>query len=138
MKRLALIMLSIFLTIENSYGENLAPIVKTNTTDKVLFIEKGTEAPFKGYLFSEERTLEIRQELIELDSLRSIEPSYQKSIDIYKKNQDIYDYKVNVLLNENEKLARAVSVNRYDGYIGFGIGILVTSLAIYGAKQIIK
>lgn len=133
-----MITLSIFLTIENSYAENLAPIVKTDASSKVLFIQKGTEAPFSGYLFSEERTLEIRQELIELYSLRSIEPSYQKSIDIYKKNQDIYDYKVNVLLNENEKLARAVSVNRYDGYIGFAIGIVVTSLAIYGAKQIIK
>ena len=136
MQKLIVLTLLIFLMTENSYAVSTS--VSPLSGESVVLIEKGLPAPFKGYLFPEDKAQEIRKELIELDSLRAMESSYQKSIDIYKKNQDLYDYKTNVLLDQNEKLAKAVSSNKYDGYIGFAVGILVTGLSIWGAKEVLK
>jgi hypothetical protein len=108
----------------------------------VTFLEKGSPAPYTGYLFSEEKTLKIRKELIELDTLKLLETSYNKSIDLYKKNEDLQNTKVNLLLQQNDKLAEALVKSRerseWETRIWFGLGILVSGLAVYGAAQLGK
>ncbi len=126
----------------NCYAQQIAviaPIIASSDSD-VLYIDKGVETPFKGYLFPEAKALNFRKQLIELDTLKALETSYNKSIDLYKKNEDIYNYKVNVLLEQNDKLADAMYKAKdrgvWENRFWFGMGILVSGLAVYGASKL--
>jgi hypothetical protein len=133
------VMLCLFSMIGNNYALSAEKSVPTlpsviNTSSlQVLYIQKGTEAPFEGYLFPPDKALEFRKELIELDSLRSMQPSYEKSITLYQKNED-------VLLTQNQKLSEALSRTEAKGVwetrMYFILGIVVTGLAVYGAGRL--
>lgn len=132
MKKFLVTLLLTFSTIGNNcYAE-----------DSVVLLEKGSTAPFKGYLFPEAKALDLRKELIELDNLRLIEKSYLNSIELYKKNETVHNLKVNTLLEQNDKLAEALAKSRerseWENRIWFGLGILVSGLAVYGAGQLAK
>lgn len=133
-------MLLISLIAENSFGEVPAPILSGVPADKVILIEKGTEAPFKGYLFPEDKALKFRKDLIELDGLRELEKSYQKSLDLSISNEAKYNSKVNILLEQNDKLATALysskDRNSWENAGWFVLGILVTGTAFYGASRL--
>lgn len=139
MKKFLLVMCSISLISVNSYSEIIPSIISTNDKDVVL-LEKGTEAPFKGYLFPEHKVLKIRQELIELDNLKLIEKSYQRSIDLYKDNEEAMTFKVNALLEQNDKLSDALYKQKdrdsFETRLWFVLGMTVTGLAVYGAGQL--
>ncbi len=140
-KILALIMSLTFLTTGNNiaYAESVRPILVASDND-VVFIEKGVETPFKGYLFPEAKALTFRKQLIELDTLKALETSYNKSIDLYKKNEDIYNYKVNVLLEQNDRLSDALYKSKdrdtWSNRFWFALGIIVTSSSVYLATKL--
>ncbi len=108
--------------------------------DSVVLLEKGGTAPYKGYLFSEDKALKIRKELIELDGLRLIEQSYTRSIDLYKKNEEARVNQVQLLLDRNDKLAESLAKSHerseWENRIWFAMGIIVTGVAVYGAGQL--
>lgn len=140
MKKLTIAALLISLIIENSRAQTtISPIVSV-PADKVYLLEKGTEAPFKGYLFPEEKALNLRKELVELDGLKALEKSYLRSIDLYKLNEDRYNNKINILLEQNDKLSTSIinseKRSEWENRIWFIMGIGVTGLAVYGASQL--
>ena len=106
---------------------------------EVSYLSKGSPAPYDGYLFTQEKTQSVRTQLLEVDDLKAINLSYQRSVDLYKLNQDSYSKQVDILLSQNTKLTeslqKASGVTIYEKVGYFIAGILATGLAIYGAKQ---
>src|SRR5579863_563613 len=118
-----LIMSLIFsITGNNAFGEVPSP--------SVIIVNEGDRVPFDGYLFPPDKAILMKKELMELDELRQLADSYQKSIDDYKKNEDLYTFKVNALLNENDKLSNAMykqeDRSKWEQRMWFVAGIFVT------------
>lgn len=127
-----LVTLLISLTSVNSYCQVSSP--------DVVFLNKGSVTAFDGYLFPPAKAILMKKELLELDELRALAASYQKTIDDYAKNEDLENYKVNTLLEQNDKLSDALykkeDRSKYENWFWFGIGIVVTGLAVYGAGRL--
>lgn len=108
--------------------------------NKVVLIEKGQSAPYSGLLFPKEDANKIRVELLELQTLRLLNESYEKSFDLMQKNNDLFAKKESLLLDQNEKLSLALVESRQNNsiqkIIWFSLGILVTGISVYGAKKI--
>lgn len=103
--------------------------------DNVTLLDKGTPTPFKGYLFPEEDTRLLKAQLQELDNLRLMIESYNKSISLYKANEKEYTDKVNILLEQNDKLSKALYSSKdreeYSKITWFALGFLMTSVGVY-------
>lgn len=108
--------------------------------NKVVLIEKGQSAPYSGLLFPKEEANKIRVELLELQTLKLLNESYEKSFDLMQKNNDLFAKKESLLLDQNEKLSLALVESRQSNsiqkIIWFSLGILVTGISVYGAKKI--
>jgi hypothetical protein len=106
----------------------------TEAERQVILIEKEAPAPFKGYLFPEDKALKFRKELLELDTLKEMTTSYERSITLYKRNEDLHNYRVNQLMDQNDKLAKAVyqaqDRDSFENWVWFGFGMLAAGMAI--------
>lgn len=106
----------------------------TEAGEEVIILEKEAVAPFKGYLFPEDKALKLRKDLLQLDTYKSLNESYERSITLYKNNEDQFNYKVNVLIDQNDKLAKsayqAQDRNSWENWAWFGLGIIITSVGI--------
>ncbi len=110
--------------------------------DDVLPLKKGDITPKDGLLFPYDKANDIKRKLIELEDLKSINTSYQKSIDLYKNNQDLYSKQVTILLDQNKKLLdseQAISqLSTYEKIGYFALGVLATGSSFYVASQILN
>lgn len=108
--------------------------------DEVTLIDKGSPAPFKGYLFPEDKALKFKNELQELDRLKELVVSYDKSISLYKSNEELYNHKINVLLEQNNKLVDSIGKteerDKWENRLWFILGMTVTAIGVYGAGQL--
>lgn len=103
-------------------------------------INKGSAAPFTGILFPEKDAQDLRKELIELDTTKLLNESLQKSLSLEHDSFDHQQAKINLLLDQNDKLAERVykadSFSTWEKIGWFGLGILTTGLCFYGLKKI--
>jgi hypothetical protein len=128
--KIIVFILILLLSFRNAYGSD------------VTYIEKDVKAPYNGYLFSPEKTKEVRAGLLERDGLKTINESLESSMkslmNINRNNQE----KVDILLEKNDKLAKSLYEERqmsdFERLMWFGLGVVGTGLAIYGASQITK
>ncbi len=98
MKKLLKIMCCLSLMTGNNSNAQSPGSIISSSDNEVVLLEKGVESPFRGYLFPPDKALDFRKQLIELDNLKALESSYNKSIELYKKNEDVYNFKVNTML----------------------------------------
>lgn len=107
---------------------------------QVYYLIKNDIAPYDGILFPMKDALEIRKSLIEVEALKAVNESYEKSIQLYKKNEQLTDQKYNTLIDQNERLSTALVESRRSNdlqkILWFGLGVLATGFAVYGAKKI--
>lgn len=125
MKKLILLTLSISLiNINNCFALD----------QSVLLLEKDIPAPYKGYLFPEEKVLQLRKDLLQLDTYKSLLDSYDRSILLYQNNELILNKKINLLLTQNDVLVQsaynAQDRGNLENWIWFGLGMLVTGVGI--------
>lgn len=122
----------------------IASLSSSNTaraTDEAAeYIQKDAKAPYDGILLPIEKAVELRKNVIELQTLRAINESYKKSIQLYQESVQLNDQKYNVLLNETNNLSLALSdarkSNDLQRVIWFGLGVLASGFALYGAKKV--
>lgn len=117
----------------------LNPLVYAND---VVYLEQGKPSPYSGVLFPVEKANELRKMAIELETLRSINESYIKSIGLYQKTIQLHEEKYQLVYNQNERLSEALVESRrstdLQKIIWFGLGVLATGFAVYGAKKVIQ
>lgn len=114
--------------------------VKADTSPS--YLNKGDASPYAGLLFSVDDANSIRKQLIDLDTSKALNDSLNKSIDLYKNNETFYQQQKQVLLEQNDKLAKSLYEERqmtnWERAGFFVLGIAVTGLAFYGVKQLTK
>lgn len=113
-----------------------------NDTTSAVSIQKGTPAPFTGILLTEEAANQARRDAIERDGLVQITTSLEKTIQI----QDLQIRTVTegngLLEKQNKRLFDALQLDKsmvgYERAIWFGLGVVLSGAAVYGASKIIQ
>lgn len=108
--------------------------------EDVTFLNQGDKAPYTGYLFTESKTKEVRIQLLERDSYKALNDSYEKTNVWLKQNIDLKDQQITIVSQRNDDLAKALreekTANNWERIFYFAIGVLATSAAVYGVKKI--
>ncbi len=103
-------------------------------------LSKGTPAPYDGVLLDKERANSVKNELIEKDYLQRSNESLNKSINLYKDNENILNQKSDILLKQNTDLIKNLnesrSVSTWEKVGFFILGVAVTGAAVYGASRL--
>jgi len=91
-----------------------------------VYLDKGTPAPFFGYLLPEDTVITLRNNTLERD--------------MYKTESTLKDQQIQLLSTQNDNLSKTLestsSLNAWEK-IGFFVGgVLITGLAISGAHAI--
>lgn len=125
--------LLIFLTsVNNCYA---------GSTD-VVELQPDQLAPFHGLLFTIEKASEMKGQLLERDLYKELSNSQQHSIDLLKVNSDLSEKKVNILLEQNDKIAEnlrsAQGMTNLERFAFFALGVLATVGAGLTIKNITK
>lgn len=120
---------------------SLMVINNTNVfAQEAVMIKKDERAPFEGVLFPLDQANKMRYKLIECDIKIQLNESYERTVKLYKQNETYQDNKVNLLLKQNDELSKSLteskSVSDFQKILWFGLGVIATGLAVYGAKQI--
>lgn len=118
-------------------------IIVTNSTnaysEEAVVILQGKPAPYSGLLLPEDKAIQLYNDI---NKYKLLTESYQKSVDIYKLNEEVLNKKINLLNEQNDKLSdsllKARSFNNWEKAIWFGLGFLSVSMGIYGVKEITK
>jgi serine/threonine protein kinase len=74
--------------------------------------------------------------------VRIINLSLEKSLELEKKNSELQNQKVNVVLEQNLNLTKSLneerSMSNWERILWFGLGVVGTGMAVYGASKIAK
>ena len=108
----------------------------------VIYLPKETPAPYTGFLFTQEKTKEVRIGLIDRDTYKTLNESLNKTIEMCKDNASIQEKKVNILLTQNDKLSQdlysARQTSTWENTLWFFGGVVLTGLIFYGTSQAYK
>lgn len=105
----------------------------------VTYIDKGTEAPYDGFLFTIEKTNSVRQELIEKDQLKIFNKALLENEVRHRQIISNNNTQIHLLINQNTNLMKEVEKKRgFERVLYFGLGVAFTGLAVYGASKLVK
>jgi hypothetical protein len=96
----------------------------------------------QGTLLDAPKATKIEDQLIDGDTAKKENASFQKSIELYKANESLYQDENTLLLNRNIELSKALNDSRSTsdwlkvGY--FILGAAVVSAGVYGASHLVK
>jgi len=107
--------------------------------DSVL-LQAQEKAPFTGILIKPETVQELRRAVIERDGLSQEKVSYERSLELYRKSDELGQKKVDLLLTQNDKLALRLgeerSMSNWQRVGWFSLGIIATGFAGYSLGKI--
>lgn len=98
-----------------------------------VFLEKGKPAPYSGILFTEEKAQGIRNELLESDKTKLLLETERNRTDRLGQIIKLKDEEIELYNKQNTRLLKANDRSDTLNYIWFGLGILATGAAVYGA-----
>lgn len=105
-------------------------------------IEKDQPAPYSGQLFTFKKAREVRLELLEKDKLKAFNEALKLNELEYKQIIKNDAEQMEILKEHNLKLYKLAKdneeVSAFKKTLYFGLGVLATSLSIYGAGQLVK
>jgi len=94
------------------------------------FEVKGYTLIQDSWVFSQDKAKSVRDRLIDLDVSLKTNESLQKSIDLYKLNETIQQKQLDIVLQQNDKLASALqserTLNNWERFGCFLLGIAAT------------
>ena len=106
------------------------------------FANKGHTLTQDSWVFSPDKAKDVRNRLIDGETYQKLNESLNKSIELYKSNDEIQQKKVNLLLEQNDVLAKRLnesqSLNNWEKFGLFVLGIAATvgaGIAIKKAGQ---
>lgn len=108
--------------------------------DDVTYLDKNQPAPYEGYLFTTDKAKDTRIKLIERSTFEGINQSLVKTNTLLQTNSDLKDQQIKIVMDRNDDLSKSLkdaeSTSNWERIIYFGLGVLATSAAFYGAKKI--
>lgn len=116
----------------------LAFLICFNAIGQVQHIEKGTPAPYTGHLFTEAKAREVRKELLEKDQLVIFTKALLENEVRYKKIISNQNEQVVILKDHVTKLSDMAETTTTEKVLWFGLGVVATGFAVYGAAQLVK
>lgn len=108
----------------------------TSRAEDVVSLQKGQSAPYSGLLFSEARANEIRNQLLDKDIQSVVLESSREKLSIHKQIIELKDEQIELYRKQNIKLERANQASDTVKMIYFGLGIVLTGAAVYGAGSL--
>ena len=102
------------------------------------YIEKDQKAPFSGILFTEKKAQSIRSELLEGDKTKLLLETEQHRTQRMGQIISLKDEEIELYAKQNERLLKANKQSDTLQYIWFGLGVLATGLAVYGAGALAR
>lgn len=119
--------------------------IQTAIADTAITVKTGDTVAKEydgGLLMDKEKTTKIKQELIEKDGLVQLNESLNKSIKLYRSNEDILLEQKDTVLKQNIELSKTLNETRTVsglekvGY--FILGVAVTGAAVWGASKLAR
>jgi hypothetical protein len=103
--------------------------------DDVIHLDKGSPAPFSGFLITPDKADSIRNMKIDLDTANKVNA-------VLLDNQKIYEERVNNYKSHSEDLAKQVESLKDNSMLSkvgfFVLGAAVTGLVAYGTTRALK
>lgn len=111
-------------------------------TGTSVVLNKGTPAPFDGILIDKVKSDNIKNELIDKDTCYQERISLNRELTLFETNSGLKDSQLDLALKQNTNLLteynRTVSNDNTMKIVYFGLGLITTGIAIYGASKITK
>lgn len=97
------------------------------------FVEKDQKAPFTGILFTEKKAQDIRSELLDGDKNKLLLETERNRSERLGQIIQLKDEEIELYNKQNTRLLNAKDRSDTMQYIWFGLGVLATGAAVYGA-----
>lgn len=110
----------------------------TKANTDVVFINKDSPAPFDGILFTESKAKELRQDILESEKTKILLQSQLHKSDTLQQIIQLKETEVELYRKENQRLVVRQNTSDTLTYVWFGLGVLATSLAVYGAGSLAR
>jgi hypothetical protein len=123
------VILLIGLTVVNNvYGVDNDPV----------YLSSGERAPFNGILFSESKAQSIRSELLESDKTKLLLETEKNRTIRLGQIIELKDEEIELYHKQNQRLNKINDRSDTLNYIWFGLGVLATGAAVYGAGALAR
>jgi hypothetical protein len=110
--------------------------------DDPTILQLNQPAPYPGLLFSQPKAKDIRNKLLERDAFKSTNESLERTISLKSDTILQLEGQKELLLKNNDQLATSLhserTANAWTYVLYFGLGVLATGFAFYGAQHIQK
>jgi hypothetical protein len=116
----------------------IGSILGSNLYADSVFIDKGKPAPFSGILFTEEKAQELRSSLLEADKTKLQYETEKHRSSRLGQILTLKDEEIELYAKQNQRLLKANERSDTLNYVWFGLGILATGLAVYGAGSLAR
>lgn len=111
--------------------------ITAQAQDSVL-LNQNSPAPFTGYLLPPEKVQEFQNMSYEINTDKVIIQSYEKTITLYKSNEDLYNKKVQALNDQNDRLAESLGKARGLTDLERALWFVGGVLMVYGTARALK
>ena len=110
---------------------SLITVLSNTSLAGPVYLIRGEQAPYVGYLFTEDETKNLRKELIDKDALVGLNKSYIAENGLLKESLDFRNQQVKQLLEEYNNMETRK-------YLYVAGGILATIVTIYAATKVVQ
>lgn len=107
--------------------------VNNGRADDPTYLNSGDKAPYAGLLFSEAKSQKIRSDLLESDKLKLLYETEKHRSERLGTIISLKDEEIELYNKQNQRLLKSNERSDTLNYIWFGLGILATGAAVYGA-----
>lgn len=97
------------------------------------YLEKSQPAPYTGILFTESKAQSIRNELLEGDKNKLLLETEKHRTARLGEIVKLKDEEIELYNKQNQRLLKVNDRSDTMQYIWFGLGVIVTGAAVYGA-----
>lgn len=108
-----------------------------------ILLEQDQKAPFKGLLFTENESKEIKVQLIQLDALKEMNKSLERSLELQKLEIELTRNSLNLYKEQNNDLTEVIKSNNksltsWEKVFYFSLGIITTTAIVYATSHALK
>lgn len=111
-------------------------------SEAVVLLKKGEPAPCTGFLFSPDAEKNASKAFDDAKYYKELSELLHNKNDLYLKQINILDERLMLYMKSTNELAEEVTRKRNEDFwqktIYFGLGVAVTGLSIYAAKELTK